>query len=86
MNKVLKDFSVKLNALNINFGNNKFNYIKEIAIWFKVYLENLEMSEKYLNLNKNKMEEYKESKEIKGINKELIEENVINRRDEKIYI
>ena len=97
--KALKKYKKSINKVNqlVDEFNKKqtelFNFFHDLADhdgffffrFIKLYLENLEMSEKYLNLNKNKMEEYKESKEMKGINKlkELIEENEINKRDEK---
>ena len=97
--KTLKKYKKSVNKVNqlVDEFNNKqtdlFNYLGDLADhdgffffrFIKLYLQNLEMSEKDVNLNKKKVEQYKESKEIEGINKlkELIEENEINRRDEK---
>ena len=97
--KTLKKYKKSVNKVNqlVDEFNNKqtdlFNYLGDLADhdgffffrFIKLYFQNLEMSEKDVNLNKKKVEQYKESKEIEGINKlkELIEENEINRRDEK---
>ena len=94
--KALKKYKISVNNVNqlVDEFNNKqtelLNYLPDLAdhdgVFFlnvlKLYLQNIEMSQKYLNLNKEKMEEYKESKEISKL-KELIEENETYRRDEK---
>ena len=97
LNKYKKSIN-KVNQLIDEFNNKQaelFNYLPDLADhdgafffkFIKLYLQNLEMSDKYLKLNKKIMEELKGTKEITGISKlkELIEENEVNRRDEKKF-
>ena len=94
--KALNNYKNSVNKVNqlVDIFNNKqselFNYLPDLANhdgffffrFIKLYLQNLDMTEKYLNINKKKMSE---SKALEGNSKlkELIEENEINRRDEK---
>jgi len=94
--KALKKYKKSINKVNqlVDEFNNKqtelFNFLNDLADhdgffffrFIKLYLQNLEMSEKYLNLNKKKIEESKEIKRISKL-KELIEENELKRREEK---